>query len=114
MTLLKSKTKRLNRLNAAWWINDWSARFREKKDLKTIKIPDDYPSNIIVKSNTDSIEMTQTKYFLSESLKSSKGMNGTIIIGTASSSAVSELHEILLNIQPHGWIYIPGGRKNEN
>jgi len=111
MTILKSKTKRQNRLNAAWWLNDWSTRFTDRKDLKTINPPQQFPSNIIVKSNTESIEMTQTKYFLANSLKSLKVSDGTIIIGTASSTTVSELHEILLNIQPHGWVYIPGGRK---
>lgn len=58
--------------------------------------------------------MIKTRDFLSESLMSSKGIDGTILIGSASTSAEPELHELLLNIQPFGWIYIPGGERNEN
>jgi len=67
-----------------------------------------------MKSNKESIEMIKTREFLSESLIQSKGIVGTIIIGSASSTAELESHELLLNIQPLGWIYIPGGEKNEN
>jgi hypothetical protein len=114
MTLLKPKSKRQNRINFSWWINDWSARSTNKNDLKTTIAAQEYPSNIIMKSNADSVEMIKTKYFLSESLMSSKGIDGTIIIGSTAATDVPELQEILLNIQPLGWIYLPGGKKNEN
>lgn len=114
MALLKPKSKRQKRFNTAWWIDDWSSKFRNKNDKETSLTEQEYPSNIVMKSNTESVEMIKTKYFLSESLTSSKGIDGTIIIGSATTTAVPKLHEILLNIQPFGWTYIPGGRKNEN
>lgn len=58
--------------------------------------------------------MNQTKSFLSKSLRSSKDLDGTIIIGSTSFEGIPELNEILLNIQSLGWKYIPGGKKNEN
>ena len=111
MALHKLKIKKVNQINTAWWINDWSSKSTDRKEMKTINITQEYPSNIILNSSLDSIEMLKTKYFLNESLKSSKGPNGTIIIGTTVNNTVPELHEILLNIQPLGWIYIPGGSK---
>jgi hypothetical protein len=114
MAILKPKIKRQNRINADWWINDWSAKTSNKNDLNNITPSREYPSNIVMKSNTDSIEMIKTKNFLSESILSSKGIDGTIILGSTVPSVVPELNEILLNIQPLGWVYIPGGRKNEN
>lgn len=114
MAILKLKNKRQNRINTAWWINDWSAKISNKNDLKNIIPSQEYPSNIVMKSNTESVEMAKTKSFLSESLTSSKGIDGTIIIGSTVPAVVPELNEILLNIQPLGWVYIPGGRKNEN
>ena len=74
----------------------------------------DYPSSIVMKPNMESIEMIKTKDFLSESLMPSKGIEGTIIIGSATSATEPELRELLLNIQPLGWIYISGGKKDEN
>ena len=114
MTLLKSKTKRQNRIDKSWWINDWSSK-ESRKFYSKVAIPSqEFPSSIILKSNEDSISMIKTKNFIRESLNSSKGINGTIIIGSVSSDKdVPELHEILLNIQPLGWIYIPGGSKDE-
>lgn len=111
MAILKPKQKRQNRINAAWWINDWSAKTTNKYDLTNIIPAQEYPSNIVMKSNTESIEMIKTKYFLSESLVASNGIDGTIIIGSTVPDAVPELNELLLNIQPLGWIYLPGGRK---
>ena len=70
-------------------------------------------SNIILKSNSDSIAMIKTKNFLSESLNPSKGLEGTIIIGTTSTEVDPNLQEILLNIQPLGWIYIKEGWNDE-
>ncbi|EKD87817.1 MAG: hypothetical protein ACD_35C00187G0011 [uncultured bacterium] len=111
MTLLKIKTKRNNRLNNAWWIDDWTSKLTNKKSMNTSILSKEYPSNIVLKSNTDSIAMMKTKNFLSESLKSSKNTEGTIIIGTTSTDPDPNLHEILLNVQPLGWIYIQEGWK---
>lgn len=114
MTPFKAKTKRLNRIDNAWWINDWSSKVITPKSIKTIIHSQEQHSNIFLKSSEDSIAMNKTKSFISESLRSSKGVDGTIIIGSANSVDIQELHEILLNVQPLGWIYIPGGKKNEN
>ncbi|MBA4385803.1 MAG: hypothetical protein C0410_13785 [Anaerolinea sp.] len=114
MVILKLKTKRQKRLNTVWRIDDWSAKFTNNIDLKTTIAEQEYHSNIVMGSYNESIEMTKTKHFLSESLISSKGIDGTIIIGSTTTTTDPKLHEILLNIQPLGWIYIPGGRKNEN
>ncbi len=114
MTLLKSKTKRQNRIDKEWWINDRSSKDTSKFFSKVTVRSQELSSSIILKSNEDSISMVKTKNFIRESLNSSKGINGTIIIGSVSSDKdVPELHEILLNIQPLGWIYIPGGSKDE-
>jgi hypothetical protein len=106
-----TKSKRLDRLKAAWWINDWSSKLMSNKTNEALSQTREYPSGIILKSNVDSIAMTKTKEFLSNSLMSSKGIEGTIIFGSTFTDEVPELHEILLNIQPFGWIYIPEGKK---
>jgi hypothetical protein len=102
-----TKSKRLDRLKAAWWINDWSSK--ETKNNPT----QEFPSSVILKSSVDSLAMIKTKNFLSKSLRTSKDIDGAIILGSAFNDSVPELHEILLNVQPFGWIYIPEGKNNE-
>jgi hypothetical protein len=114
MTLLKSKTKRNGRLNNAWWIDDWTSRLMKQKSPKTSLLPQESATNIVLKSNSDSIAMIKTKNFISDSLTSTKGIEGSIIIGTTSTANDPKVHEILLNLQPLGWIFVQEGLKNEN
>ncbi|PKO03358.1 MAG: hypothetical protein CVU43_03390 [Chloroflexi bacterium HGW-Chloroflexi-5] len=100
MTLQKTNSKRNGRLNNAWWIDDWRAKVTNQKKLKTSLILQENATNIVLKSNTDSIAMIKTRNFISDSFTSSKGIEGTIIIGSTSTVTDLNVHETLLNIQP--------------
>jgi len=113
MTLFISKTGRKSQLAHPWWNNDSLSNTTVNKHPNTAIQTQDYSSNIILKSTEDSLAMLKTKIFLSESLKTTKGIDHTVITGSAATTAVPELHEIMLNIQPLGWISISGGKKNE-
>lgn len=100
MTLQKTNTKRNGRLNNAQWIDDWTTKVINQNKLKTSLMLQENATNIVLKSNTDSIAMIKTRNFISDSFTSSKGIEGTIIIGSTSTATDLNVHETLLNIQP--------------
>lgn len=100
MTLLKTNTKRNGHLNNVRWIDDWTTKVINQNKLKTSLMLQENATNIVLKSNTDSIAMIKTRNFISDSFTSSKGIEGTIIIGTTSTATDLNVHETLLNIQP--------------
>jgi len=111
MSIFKPKSNRLKRINAGWCLNDWTTRLNTDKGSHSTDqiLGSEFSFNMDFQN--DPFDMVKTRDFIHDSLTPAKDISGSMIIGSAQTEAASELKDILVNIQPLGWIYVPGGRK---